>query len=411
MKCRFCGNILNKEFIDLGSCPPSNAYLSNEKEFKKEKKFKLIILICENCWLLQTQDFNSPNEIFTHDYAYFSSTSKTFVKHAKDYFNKISNYIKLNNQSMVVEIASNDGYLLQNFNKADIPCLGIEPTLSTASVAMKKGIPTLVKFFNSDLANQLVNDNYSANLIIANNVFAHVPNINDFTLGLKKLLKNDGVITIEFPYLLNLIKYNQFDTIYHEHYSYFSLTTINQILLKFGLRIFDLEELTTHGGSIRIYICHDQDGIDNIRDLSKINKFLLNEKEIGIQDINYYQGFQKKVLKIKNDFLGFLNEQKKNGKLVIGFGAAAKANTLLNYSDIDSDLIPFICDSSISKQGKFMPGNHIPIKSPDILRKVHPDYLVIFPWNIYEEIIMQNSFLREFKTKFVIPLPSLRIIE
>ena len=408
MKCRFCNTKLNNTFVDLGECPPSNSYLSDKNEFALEKKFKLILLICDRCWLLQTEDFNTPEKIFTHDYAYFSSTSKTFVEHAKKYFIKINNLLKFNNRSMVVEIASNDGYLLQNFSKAKIPCLGIEPTLSTASVAMRKGIPTIVEFFNLNLAKKLVDEGYSANLVIANNVYAHVPDINNFTQGLKKILKRRGIITIEFPYLLNLVKYNQFDTIYHEHYSYFSLTSVNKILLNFGLRLFDLEELDTHGGSLRLFICHDE---DFRKTLPIIDEYLAQEANVGIKNIEYYQDFQSKALKVKEDFLKFLIDQKNKGKLVIGFGAAAKANTLLNFSGVNEDLIPFICDSSLSKQGKFMPGNHIPIKNPEILKKIQPDYLIIFPWNIADEIILQNSFLREFNTKFVIPLPSLKILD
>ena len=408
MLCRFCNTELNYTFLDLGTCPPSNSYLNSIDDIDKEKSIPLLILLCENCWLLQTKDFEKAHELFMNDYAYFSSTSKTFLDHAKQFSIKIIRKLNINNTKMVVEIASNDGYLLTNFIKKGIPCLGVEPTLSTATFAKNIGVPTINQFFSKSLSIELKKKGYGADLIVANNVYAHVPEINDFTAGLKILLNEGGTVCIEFPHLLNLIKYKQFDTIYHEHYSYLSIFTVSQILHKHRLRIIDVEEIPTHGGSVRVYCCHN----DDMRASNRSVKNIINaEKKFGLQSIDAFKSFMIDVDKVANDLKNFLIDQKKQGKIVVGFGAAAKANTLLNYTGIGYDLIPFICDSSLSKQGKLMPGSHIPIKSPEILKNSPPDYLLIFPWNIADEIIEQNNFLRKHKTKFLLALPSLKIIE
>ena len=407
MKCRHCQNELTNNFLDLGFAPHSNAYINKLEQNSPEKYFPLRLKVCDKCWLVQTEDFSSASELFTTDYAYFSSTSTTWLNHAKVYSDKVISEFSLNNESLVIEVASNDGYLLKNFIKQGIPVLGIEPTDSTADLAERINVPTLRSFFGESVAEDLVNQGKTADLIVGNNVYAHVPDINDFTKGLKKLLKTEGVITIEFPHLLKLLNFNQFDTVYHEHYSYLSLYTVQKIFKSFGLRIFKVDEIETHGGSLRIYGCH-QNSI-KMED-SSVKKILDNEFSIGMQELDVYLSFQKKANKIKNDFLKFLIEQNQLEKLVLGYGAAAKGNTLLNYAGVKTDLIPYVCDLAVSKQGKLMPGSRIPILTPEEVFKQKPDYIFIFPWNIKEEVMNSYNFISDWGGKFVVAIPNLTIL-
>lgn len=407
MKCRHCKKKLVNELIDLGLAPPSNNYISYENIDSSEACYPLKVMICDNCWLVQTQDFNNANELFTDEYAYFSSTSKSFLKHAKNYTTEIIDFLKLDESSFVVELASNDGYLLQNFHERKIPCLGIEPTKSTAEVSRKKGIETLEDFFGTELGLKLSRTR-KADLIIGNNVYAHVPDINDFTGGIKKLLSDRGTVTLEFPHLLELIKHNQFDTIYHEHYSYLSLYTVSKIFKNSGLKIYKVDRLSTHGGSLRIYGCH----IDDNKIIDDSYKNLINEElNSGINNIHFYKDFNKRAQKIKNEYISFLKDCKKKGLFVCAYGAAAKGNTLLNYCDIKNDLIKFVCDAAESKQNKLLPGSKIPIFHPKKLRNQEKiDFVLIFPWNIAEEIISELDFLKDSGTKFVKAIPELTII-
>lgn len=407
MRCRHCYTRLTHTFLDLGFAPPSNAYLTESDLQKPEKYYPLKIMVCSNCWLVQTLDFTDADELFSSDYAYFSSTSMTWLNHAKEYCEKITKQLALGPESFVVEVASNDGYLLKNFLMNGIPCLGIEPTASTADAAIKLGIPVIQKFFGESLGIELSSEGKQADLIIGNNVYAHVPNINDFTKGLKAALKPNGTITLEFPHLLELVKNTQFDTIYHEHFSYLSLYTVNEIFKKHGLRIFNVDRLTTHGGSLRIYGCHNSD----MRVCSNdVNQILRKEREFGLQNLETYFNFQQKVEEIKNELLEFLIKQKKEGKTVVAYGAAAKGNTLLNFAGVKQDLVSFVCDAASSKQGKFLPGSHISIVSPEILTKNTPDYVLVLPWNILDEVIFQNSFLLSNGTKFLTAVPDLKLI-
>ena len=392
MNCRFCNNKVSKKVLDLGESPPSNAYLKNEGLFEKEKYFPLKLFLCETCFLVQTEDYNLPDELFTEDYAYFSTTSNTFVKHAKKYVESITNDLNLNHKSFVVEIASNDGYLLKNFLHNKIPCLGIEPTKSTYQRSLELKIPSLNEFFNSKLADHINTKYKKADLIIANNVYAHVPEINDFTIGIKKILKTNGTVTLEFPHLLNLIKYNLFDTVYHEHYSYLSLFTVIKIFSKHGLKVYDVEKIKTHGGSLRIYGCHQN---NNKKINENVDLVLNEEKNDGLLEIKSYEKLQINADKIKLELQKFLIEQKKNNKIIVGYGAAAKGNTLLNFCNIKSDMIDFVCDASISKQNQYLPGSHIKVMHPDILLKKKIDYILILPWNIKDEILKDYSFLKD----------------
>lgn len=406
MNCRHCHAPLEHVFLDLGFAPPSNAYLTTADLIKPELYFPLKLFVCEHCWLVQTEDYAEVDQLFSHDYAYFSSVSQSWLDHAAHYASMITERLGLNKDSQVIEIASNDGYLLRNFVAAKIPCLGIEPTDSTAAAAEKLGIPVLREFFGKKLAECLVAEGSQADLIIGNNVYAHVPDINDFTAGLKTVLKPDGTITLEFPHLMRLIEHTQFDTVYHEHFSYLSLNTVCRIFQQAGLRIYDVEELTTHGGSLRIYGCHAEKSISAT---SAVDAVLAAEARQGLRDLDTYHAFQVKADRVKDDFLGFLIEQKRLGKTVAAYGAAAKGNTLLNYAGIKPDLLPYVCDAAASKQGKFMPGSHIPIQSPEVLFAERLDYLVILPWNIAAEVKTQNAKLAEHGVKFVTAVPKLEI--
>ena len=407
MNCRHCGEFLKNIFLDLGHSPLSNAYLTKNNLQQSEIYYPLKVLVCDQCWLVQTEDYINAQELFTSQYAYFSSTSSSWLIHAKNYANKIIKELNLNSKSHVIEIASNDGYLLKNFVAAKISCLGIEPTASTAYAAEKIGIPVLRKFFGKSLAQKLVLDGKKADLIIGNNVYAHVPDINDFTMGLKEILKTNGTITLEFPHLMNLIEYTQFDTIYHEHFSYLSLYTVCKIFEKENLRIFNVEKLKTHGGSLRVYGCHFD---DPRKTKNSVALLLQKEKLSGLQKIETYKGFQIIVDKIKSDLIKFLTEQKKKGKKVVAYGAAAKGNTLLNYAGINEELLPVVFDAATSKQGCFLPGSHIPILSPQYIIQTKADYVLILPWNITEEIIIENSMLKKNGVQFIIAVPELKIL-
>jgi hypothetical protein len=406
MKCRHCQTHLKHTFIDLGFAPPSNAYLTQSDLNRPETYFPLKIKVCDCCWLVQTEDYADADELFTAEYAYFSSVSASWLEHAKHYSKHIIDLLALNEKSFVIELASNDGYLLKNFLQAGIPCLGIEPTKSTALEAEKLGISVLQKFFSEMLGKQIAEEQGRADLIIANNVYAHVPSINDFTKGMKAALKKNGVITIEFPHLLRLINESQFDTIYHEHFSYLSLQTVARIFASNGLRVWDVEELKTHGGSLRVYGCHANDP-RQIR--PSVAALMALEVQNGLDQLETYFGLQMRANRIKDELITFLINQKKSGKKVVAYGAAAKGNTLLNYAGIKSDLLSFVCDAAKSKQGHFMPGSHIPILPPDHLVSEQPDFVLILPWNIADEVKIQLAGILKKNTKFVTAIPTLSI--
>lgn len=406
MNCRHCSAPLEHVFLDLGFAPPSNAYLSAADLQAPEQYFPLKLFVCDRCWLVQTEDYSRSDELFTKDYAYFSSVSTTWLAHARSYVDMITARLGLGADSFVIEVASNDGYLLKNFVASGVPCLGVEPTDSTAAVAEAAGIPVAREFFGQDFAGKLVKSGRQADLIIGNNVYAHVPDINDFTAGMKTALKQGGTITLEFPHLMSLMRLNQFDTVYHEHYSYLSLQSVKAIFVRAGLRVCDVEQITTHGGSLRVYGCHADDArVDG----AAVARILAEEIASGLQDLATYQRFQREADKVKNKLLAFLIEANLAGKTVAAYGAAAKGNTLMNYAGVKPDLVSFVCDAAASKQGKFMPGSHIPILAPKELRERRPDYVLILPWNIADEVVKSNEFVREWGGKFVVAVPALRI--
>ena len=408
MKCRHCNAELNKVFIDLGSAPPSNAYLTHEELSVPEKSFPLKVMVCDSCWLVQTEDYSGADELFSSDYAYFSSFSSTWLAHAECYIDDMIARFKLNKESLVVEVAANDGYLLQYVKRAGIPCVGVEPTKSTAAAARQKGIDIIENFFGVELAGKLAKKGKSADLMVANNVLAHVPDINDFVAGFAVLLKPEGVATFEFPHIMQLVAQNQFDTIYHEHFSYLSLTAVDSIFKKNGLQVFDIEEIPTHGGSLRVFV--QRADLRPFKTSKRVSDLLSLEDRAGIKNIGYYEGFQDKAIKVKSDFIRFLVNARSERKKVIGYGAAAKGNTLLNYAGMRSDLIPFVADKNPAKQGKYLPGSHIPIVDEDRIRAFRPDHVVIFPWNLKEEIMAQLSYIRGWGGKFVTAVPELEII-
>ena len=405
-KCRFCGNLLNHTFVDLGMSPLSNAYLKLDTINKAEKFYPLHTYVCDNCFLVQLEEFETPDHIFS-DYAYFSSYSETWLRHAENYTELMTQRFSLNANSQVIEIASNDGYLLQYFQKQNIPVLGIEPAANVAKVAEEKGIPSLVKFFGVSTAQELVNQGKQADLLLGNNVLAHVPDLNDFVAGMKILLKPDGILTMEFPHVLQLILQNQFDTIYHEHFSYFSFLTVEKVFADHGITLFDVEELPTHGGSLRIYGQHN-DGKKPISD--RVSKLKTKEIDAGLEQRSTYLGFGEQVKATKRHLLSFLIDIKNQGKSVVGYGAPAKGNTLLNYCGIRTDLLDYTVDRSPYKQGLFLPGTHIPIYHPDKIIETKPDYLLILPWNIKDEIIEQMGHIREWGGQFVVPIPQVEVI-
>lgn len=407
MNCRHCHAVLEHVFLDLGFAPPSNAYLTTTDLNKSELYFPLKLFVCTQCWLVQTEDYAQPGELFNRDYAYFSSVSHSWLNHAACYAEMISKRLNLGKDSFVIEVAANDGYLLKNFVAAGIPCLGIEPTASTAAVAENLGIPILREFFGKTLAESLAENGKQADLIAGNNVFAHVPDINDFTAGLKIALKPDGTITLEFPHLMQLIENIQFDTVYHEHFSYLSFHTVCRIFAQAGLRVWDVEELTTHGGSLRVYGCHAEDARD---ETPAVSNLLSEEERSGLQKLSTYIDFQPHADRVKDELLLFLIEQKRAGKQVAAYGASAKGTTLLNYSGIKRDLLPYVCDAAPSKQGKFLPGNHIPILLPAVLRERQPDVVLILPWNIADEVTQQQGHVRNWGGRFVVAVPKLRYL-
>jgi SAM-dependent methyltransferase len=407
MKCRHCRELVETLFIDLGTAPPSNAYVSKKMLKHFEKWLPLRVLVCEKCWLVQTEDFADATELFDSEYAYFSSMSIDWLKHIENYVKETLVRFKISNNSHVIEIASNDGYLLQYFKKDGIPCLGIEPTASTARVAREKGIEIIEDFFTKQLAEKLFKNEKSADLVIGNNVLAHVPDINDFVSGVFTILKPDGVASFEFPHLLQLINKKQFDTIYHEHFSYLSLTSVNIIFQKYNLEIFDVQKLHTHGGSLRVYVKKKSSKLHITT--NEVTELMAEEIKMGLDKPNVYKGFQVKAENIKYDFINFLIDSKRNEKSVVGYGAAAKGNTLINYAGVKSDLISFIVDQSPGKQGKYTPGARIPIVDEKMIRETRPDYIVIFPWNIKTEITNQLSYVREWGCKFVTFIPTLTI--
>lgn len=408
MQCRFCKSELKNVFIDLINSPASNSFLTREQLNEPEVFFPLKVYTCDKCFLVQIDEYKKSDAIFEDGYVYFSSFSTSWLAHAKRYTEKMIERFKFSNNSQVIEIASNDGYLLQYFKEKDIPVLGIEPTANTAEVARAKGIESITEFFGSKLATRLASEGKKADLLLGNNVLAHVPDIVDFVAGMKLVLKEEGVITMEFPHLLQLIDNNQFDTIYHEHFSYLSFYTVKQIFNSQELELFDVEEIPTHGGSLRIYGKHKE---DNSKSVSE-NVRLLLEKEIskGMNTLTYYQDFQKKALQVKLGFTGFLTKQKLLNKRVAGYGAAAKGNTLLNYCGIKNDQIEFVVDANPHKQNKWLPASHIPVVNEAHLKEAKPDYVVIFPWNLKEEIVKQLNYIKEWDGKFVIPIPELEVI-
>ena len=407
MKCRHCGTPLTHTFLDLGCAPPSNAYLRAADLDRPELYYPLKIKVCDCCWLVQTEDYARADELFRPDYAYFSSTSTGWLAHAARYAEDMTARLGLTTGSFVIEVASNDGYLLRNFVAADIPCLGIEPTASTAAAAEKLGIPVLREFFGEQLGRQLAAQGRQADLIAGNNVYAHVPDINDFTRGLQAALKPGGTITLEFPHLMQLLEHTQFDTVYHEHFSYLSLYSVNRVFQAANLRIWHVEQLSTHGGSLRVFGCHADDARPATQALADL---LAEEARRGLQAIAVYQGFQERANRIKDDLLGFLIEQKRAGKKVAAYGAAAKGNTLLNYAGVKPDLLPFVCDAAQIKQGKLMPGSRIPILPPSALASYQPDCVIILPWNIATEVRSQLAQLARCGSRFVTAVPRLEIL-
>jgi 2-polyprenyl-3-methyl-5-hydroxy-6-metoxy-1,4-benzoquinol methylase len=391
--------------MDLGYTPLSNSYLKKNM-IKNEKKFPLHALICTKCMLVQLEKFENPKKIFS-EYAYFSSYSKTWLKHAEEYVNKMTKKLNLNSDHLVIEIASNDGYLLQYFKKYKIPVLGIEPAKNVAKIAQKKKIPTITKFFGTKLAKEMVKSGKQPDLLLGNNVLAHVPKLNDFVEGLKILLKHEGVITLEFPHILQLINKNQFDTIYHEHFSYFSLITLKKLFEMHKLKIFDVEELNTHGGSLRIFVKHKDNNFEKER--KSVKKILEKEKMFGLKKISTYTNFSQEVNSIRKELLNFLHKAKKDKKTVVGYGAPAKGNTLLNFCEINFELIDYTVDISPHKQKMYLPGSHILIKNPNEIFKTKPDYVLILPWNLKKEIMVQMKDIHKWGGKFVIPIPEVKI--
>lgn len=407
MTCRFCSNKLTHEFIDLVNSPASNSFLIKEQLNKPEISYPLKVYVCDRCFLVQIDEYQKSNEIFNDEYVYFSSYSKSWLEHAKDYVDLMVSRFKIHENSTVIEIASNDGYLLQFFKKRNIPVLGIEPTKNTADIAISKGIDTMIDFFSTSLSQSIVDEGIKADLILGNNVLAHVPDVVDFVNGMKILLNENGVITMEFPHLMQLIDNNQFDTIYHEHYSYFSFYVVKNIFESIGLEIFHVDEISTHGGSLRIYAKHKD---DNSKFVTKeVNNLIEREISQGICDSKYYDGFQLRAEIVKLDFLSFLIEKKREGKKVVGYGAAAKGNTLINYCGIKNDLISFVSDANPNKQNKFLPSSHIPVYSEEKIIDEKPDFIIIFPWNLKNEILYQLKYAKEWGAKFVTVIPKLEI--
>lgn len=405
--CRFCGTMLQHTFVDLGMSPLCESYVDQENLDKMEAFYPLHVYVCSHCFLVQLLEYVSPKDIFT-EYAYFSSFSDSWLKHAEIYVDMIIERLKLDNKSQVIEIASNDGYLLQYFVKNGVPAMGIEPAENVAEAAKEKGIPTIVKFFGKHTAQELVAQGLHADLLLGNNVLAHVPDINDFVRGMKILLSPNGVITMEFPHLVRLMAENQFDTIYHEHFSYLSLTTVDRIFRDHNLLLFDVERLPTHGGSLRIYACHLENAFRPVT--NRAEKLKEEENTFGILKLKTYSKFSKQVKTTKRNLLDLLIGLKKKEKTIVGYGAPGKGNTLLNYCGIRTDFIDYTVDRNPYKQGKYLPGTRIPIFHPDKIKETKPDYIMILPWNLKQEIITQNQYIREWGGKFVIPIPEPKVL-
>ena len=406
-RCRSCGATLRHTFVDLGMSPLANSYVKPEQLNQTEAVYPLHAYVCAECFLVQLESIAKPEDIFS-DYAYFSSYSDSWVEHARAYTDAVTKRFGLNGKSWVVEIASNDGYLLQFFVAKGVAVLGIEPAANVAQAAVQKGIPTVVRFFGEDTARDLAEQGKQADLIIGNNVLAHVPDLNGFVRGLKILLRKDGVITLEFPHLMRLMEENQFDTIYHEHFSYFSLVTILKLFKRHGLKVFDVDELTTHGGSLRVYAAHKE---NNLKPIGKrVEELLSREQKAGLTNLEHYLAFGEQVKETKRKFCEFLIAAKAEKKSVVGYGAPAKGNTLLNYCSVGPDLIAYTVDRSPHKQGHFLPGTRIPIYSPERIRETMPNYLVILPWNLREEIMEQMAYIRDWGGQFVVPIPEVRVL-
>ena len=406
--CRFCQTQLRHTFVDLGMSPLSNAFLNPEQLDKKEPFFPLHAYVCEQCFLVQLEEFEQPEEIFS-DYAYFSSYSESWLDHARQYTEMMIVRFSLNSSHQIIEIASNDGYLLQYFKENNIPVLGIEPAANVADVAIKKGIETRIQFFGMETASALRSESICGDLILGNNVLAHVPDLNDFVAGLKIALAKDGIITMEFPHLLNIIKEHQFDTIYHEHFSYLSFYTVDQVFNKHRLKIFDVEQIQTHGGSLRIFCCHEE---DNTQEISpRVNEIKQLELNSGLDQLDTYLDFTDKVQQTRQSLLDFIIKAKEQNKSIVGYGAPAKGNTLLNYCNINTDFIDYTVDRSPHKQGKFLPGTHIPVYPVERINETKPDYILILPWNLRDEIAQQLEYTNEWGCKLVLPIPETRILE
>jgi SAM-dependent methyltransferase len=404
--CRFCGKGLQRTFVDLGLSPLCETYPAAADFHRGEVYYPLHVYVCESCFLVQLEEYESAENIFS-DYAYFSSYSDSWLKHSETYCDKMASCFGLNESSFVVEVASNDGYLLQYFVRRGVPVLGIEPAANVAKVAVEKGVPSLVRFFGTQLANELVREGRHADLVLGNNVLAQVPDLNDFVEGLKMLLKPDGVLTLEFPHLLKLIELNEFDTIYHEHFSYFSMFTTIRIMEAHGLKVFDVEELKSHGGSLRVYACRAECKTHSLQ--RNVAKVLAEEEIASLHSPEGYEGFARQVRETKLALVEFLLTAAKEGKSVAGYGAPGKSATLLHYCGIGNDLIEYTVDRSPYKQGRFLPGNHIPIFHPDRIRETQPDYVVILPWNLKDEIMEQLRFIREWGGRFVVPIPKVAV--
>lgn len=408
MNCRHCGSPLRLPFLDLGSAPPSNAYLTEADLRAPETWYPLRLLVCEECWLVQTEDHAGREDLFTRDYAYFSSFSTSWLEHARQYLKMMVDRFGLNSSSRVVEVAANDGYLLQYVQAAGIPCYGVEPTAGTAAAAREKGIEIIERFFGIELADELVMAGRQADLIAANNVLAHVPDINDFTAGFARLLKPDGVATFEFPHLLRMVQENQFDTVYHEHYSYLSLTTVERVFQANGLQVFDVEELPTHGGSLRVFAQRADTGRLPVSE--QVAGLLQLEAAEGMNTAAFYQGFQRCAEQVKDGLLAFLLEAGQQGLKVAAYGAAAKGNTLLNFAGVRPDLLSYVVDKNPAKQGKFLPGSRIPIVSEELLKTDKPNRILILPWNLKDEITEQLSYAGEWDGRFVTAVPTLELL-
>ncbi|MEZ0485583.1 methyltransferase domain-containing protein [Fibrella aquatica] len=408
MTCRFCHTPLEHVFIDLFNSPASNSFLTAEQLNEPETFYPLKVFTCPTCFLVQVDEYKKSDAIFDSDYVYFSSFSTSWLAHSKRYVEAMTERFGLNGQSLVVEVASNDGYLLQYFVEKQIPVLGIEPTANTAAAAIEKGVTTITRFFGTELASELRGQGTGADLLLGNNVLAHVPNIVDFVKGMSILLNPEGVVTMEFPHLLQLVENNQFDTIYHEHFSYLSFTTVSQIFAAQGLVMFDVDELPTHGGSLRIYAKHEADQSKSIS--PNVAAMIQKEAETGLTTMAYYEGFQQRALNVKLDLLDFLTKQKRAGKSVAAYGAAAKGNTLLNYCGVKSDLIDFVVDANPAKQNKFLPASHIPVVDEATLKARKPDFVLILPWNLRDEITKQLSYISEWGGQFVMPIPEVKVL-